>query len=167
MVKKILVPLAFSQYSKGIVTYAAGLAEALGANLLIANIISNRDIEAVERIASYGYKVDTESYIEIIHKERRQQLLDMAAELTLPDERVSYTFKVGDPSTELLKIIVRKEIDMVVMGVKTRDLKNVFTGSVAERIFRKCPVTVVSYRDVDTSERLRKRALKLVEKKHL
>ena len=166
MVKKILVPVAFSPFSKGIITYAAGLAEALGAELLLANIISNRDIEAVERITSYGYKVDTEHYMETIHKERQQQIFDMVAELTLPDAKVTYTFKVGDPTTELLKIVVRKEIDMVVMGVKTRDLKNVFTGSVAERVFRKCPVTVVSYRDRNTSEKLHKRAMRLVDKKH-
>ena len=166
MIKKILVPVAFSPYSKGIITYAAGLAEALGAELLLANIISNRDIEAVERISSYGYKVDTEQYVETIHQERQQQIYDMVDELTLPDAKLSYTFKLGDPTTELLKIVVTKEIDMVVMGVKSRDLKNVFTGSVAERVFRKCPVTVVSYRDTNTAEKLHRRAVRLVEKKH-
>ena len=31
MIKKIMVPLAFSKYSQGLLDYAAGLAEPLGA----------------------------------------------------------------------------------------------------------------------------------------
>lgn len=166
MADRILVPIAFSQYSKGIIEYAAKLAESLGQGLLLVNIISTRDLESVERITSYGYKVDTDHYMDTIRKERRDELMALTENLTLPDEQVSFTFRVGDPTTELLKLVVEKEISMVVMGTKTRDLRNVFTGSVAERIFRKCPVTVVSYRDIKTSERLYKRAQKLVDKKH-
>jgi nucleotide-binding universal stress UspA family protein len=47
---------------------------------------------------------------------------------------------------------------MVIMGVKGRtDLESIFVGSVAEKIFRRCPVTVVSYRDEKTSKRLAER----------
>ncbi len=166
MANKILVPLAFSQFSRGIVRYAAKLAEALGSELILVNVISTRDLEAVERITSFGYRVDTEHYLETIKKERREELLVITEALTLPDEQVSFTFRIGDPTTELLKVVVEKEVDMVVMGTKTRDLRNVFTGSVAERMFRRCPVTIVSYRDGVTSEKLYRRVKKLFDKKH-
>lgn len=166
MVKRILVPIAFSQYSQGMLDYAASLAGPLDAELIIVNIISSRDLEAVERISSYGYKVDTDHYLETIRTERRDQIIAMTENLTLPDNKVRFTFRMGDTTTELLKLIVEKEVDMIVMGVKTRDFKTMFTGSVAERIFRKCPVTVVSYRDDTTASRLQKRAQKLLEKKH-
>ena len=40
MIKKIMVPIAFSKYSKGILDYAAGLAEPLAAELLVVNVIN-------------------------------------------------------------------------------------------------------------------------------
>ncbi len=49
---------------------------------------------------------------------------------------------------------------MVVMGIKSRDIKYMFAGSVAERMFRRCPVPVLSYRGDDVAERLRKRVQK-------
>lgn len=160
MIKKILVPIAFSPYSKEIIEYAASIADPVGAEMFIVNVINERDLEAVERIASYGYKVDGEHYVHIIQEERRKELDQLTASLTLPDERVSFQFLVGDPATELLKMVVDESIDMVVMGVKAKDIKHMFTGSVAERMFRKCPCTVVSYRDTGTSGRLTKRIQK-------
>jgi len=154
MINKILVPLAFSEYSRGILLYAAGLAESTGAEILVVNIINERDLQAVDKITSFGYKVDVEHYLETIKKERRAELQGLMDELTLPDEKVSFTFRVGDPTNELLKLVVDKNIDMVIMGVKDQDIRHIFTGSVAERMFRRCPVTVVSYRDEKISERL-------------
>jgi len=157
MKKKILVPIAFSKYSKGIIDHAASLAGPLDAELLIVNVINERDLEAVERIVHFGYKVDTEHYVKIIQEERRQILTELTADLTLPDEQVTFTFRIGDPANELLKLVVDEKIDMVVMGVKTKEISQIFTGSVAERLFRKCPCTVISYRDKETRKRLCKR----------
>lgn len=157
---KILVPIAFSAYSQGIIQHAASLAGPLGAEMMIVNVINERDLEAVERISSYGYKVDSEHYMRTIKDERRALLAQLTADLTLPDGQVSFAFRVGDPATELLKLVVDEGIDMVVMGVKTRDIRHLFTGSVAEQMFSRCPCTVVSFRDPDTAKRLKKRVMK-------
>lgn len=164
MTKKILVPIAFSQFSRGIVDYAASIAEPMGAEMMIVNVINERDLEAVERIAHFGYKVDGEHYVHIIQEERRKTLESITKDLTMPDELVSFTFLVGDPANELLKLVVEEDIDMVVMGVKTKDVRHLFTGSVAERMFRRCPCTIVSYRDENTRSRLRKRIEKHMKK---
>jgi len=160
MVKNILVPIAFSQYSRGILRYAANLASDTGANIIVVNVINERDLEAVDKISSFGYKVDVEHYLDTIKKERNAKLEEYLNDLTLPDEKVTYTFCVGDPANELLDMVVEREVDMVVMGVKNNDLKHLFTGSVAERMFRRCPVTVVSYRDEEISGKLRRRILR-------
>ena len=160
MRKKILVPIAFSEFSKGIVNYAASVAEPLDADLILVNVINERDLEAVERIAHFGYKVDAEHYVETLQEERRKDIVELVERLTLPDDQVSFSFLIGDPADELLKLIVKEEIDMVVMGVKTRDVKHLFTGSGAEKMFRKCPCPILSYRGTRTREQLRKRLIR-------
>ena len=123
-------------------------------------MINERDLKAVDKITSFGYKVDIEHYTETIKKERLETLEKLMANLTLPDDKVTYSFRVGEPTDELLKLVVDREIDMVVMGVRANDIRHIFTGSVAERMFRKCPVPIVSYRADDVSSRLRKRIAK-------
>ena len=97
-IKKIMVPIAFSQYSRGILDYAAELAEPVGAELSVVNVINERDLEAVNKITSFGYKVDTETYLETIKKERREEIGKLTEHLSLPDGKVSFTFLVGDPT---------------------------------------------------------------------
>ncbi len=160
MISKIMVPVAFSKYSLGILDFAADIAEPLGAELKVVNVISDRDLEAVNKITEFGYKVDSEKYLETVKKERRDAITAMADHLTLPDDKVSFTFLIGDPTEELLRFAVEGEVDLVVMGIKARDLKHMFAGSVAERMFRRCPVPVLSYRGDDIAERLRKRVYK-------
>jgi nucleotide-binding universal stress UspA family protein len=160
MIKKILVPLAFSKYSKGILGFAADLAASTGAELLVVNVINQRNLEAVNKITSFGYKVDAEHYVETIKKERREELKKIMGELMLSEEKVSHTFCVGDPANELLKLVIDQGVDVVVMGVKAHDISHIFTGSVAEKMFQKCPVTVVSYRDDEISDKLRRKIIR-------
>ncbi len=160
MITKIMVPLAFSKYSRGILDFAAEIAAPLGAELLVVNVISDRDLEAVNKITEFGYKVDSDHYLQTVKKERRAAITSMAEHLTMADDKVSFTFLIGDPTEELLRFVEEAKVDMVVMGIRSRDIKYIFAGSVAERMFRKCPVPVLSYRGGDIAKRLRKRVRK-------
>ncbi len=157
MSRKILVPIAFSSYSKGIIEYGMGLAGPLGAKLLIANVVNERSIEAIEKVASHGFKVDSDKYIATIQKERLDQLAQMMEELKIADDAYDYTLKIGDPATELLHLVVSENIDLVVMGTRTRELSRIFTGSVAERMFRRCPVPILFHRGGDVADELMKK----------
>jgi nucleotide-binding universal stress UspA family protein len=96
--------------------------------------------------------------VESIRNERKALLEGYVKKTSFPAEKMTVRLPVGNPLEELLKTIVREEVQMVVMGVKERsDLEHIFVGSVAEKIFRRSPVTVISYRDEESAERLRKR----------
>ncbi|PIE64150.1 MAG: universal stress protein UspA, partial [Desulfobacterales bacterium] len=142
MLKKILVPVGFTKHSKGILQLAYDLAKPMSAKLLIANVVHERDLEAVERIASFGYKVDGDHYIATIQKERTAKLDEYVRDLGISDDIYDFVLLAGDPTTELLKTVLKEDIDLVVMGTKVKDIKHIFIGSVAERMFRKCPVPV-------------------------
>lgn len=154
----IMVAVGFSGYSEGTFRYAAELARKLDADLLVASVINSRDVEAVRSVAAMGYEVDGEHYVETIRNERKALLESYAAKAAFPAERMKVRFAVGNPLEELLKTIVREDVQMVVMGVKERsDLEHFLVGSVAEKLFRRSPVTVVSYRDKKSAERLQNR----------
>ncbi len=160
MVNKILVPVAFSKYSQNIVNYAADIAGPLDAELHIVNIINARDLDAVSKISSFGYNVDSDEYIEIVKKDHDVQIRKMTENLPISQDKMVFYYVVGDPTTELLRYVVEKKMDLVVMGIKTKDIRHLFAGSVAERIFRRCPVPILSYRGDDIAERFEKRVYK-------
>ena len=140
--------------------FAADIAKAFGAQLLVVNIINERDLEAVQKITAFGYKVDTEHYLQTLLQERREEMAHLLEKVGLSLDTVDFHFEVGNPAEKLLQLVVKENIDAVVMGVKNRDIRTLFTGSVAERMFQRCPVTVISYRDQEISDHLRKRILK-------
>jgi len=146
-IKKIMVALASASHSKRIFTYAAGLADALDANLIVVNVINERDVQAVSRVSSMGYEVDGEHYISGVRKERLEGLSEFIQGSNFPAKRVKTIVQVGNPIEVLLNIAVEESADMIVMGQKGRtNLESMLVGSVAEKLFRKSPVTIVSCR---------------------
>ena len=156
-IKKIMVALGFSEYAEGIFNYADMLATKLGAELIVANIINSRDVEAVTAITNMGYDLDPERYIKELKAERRNAFEEIAKNAALSRDSIKLILQVGNPLDELLKIIIKENVGLVVMGIKGRtDLEHILIGSVAEKLFRRSPVTVVSYRDEKNRQRLRK-----------
>lgn len=157
-IRTILVALASTEYCRGILNYAATLASALDADILIASVVNSRDIDAVRQVASMGYAVDGENYVSGVKAARRKDIDGILEKVIFPKERVRIVMPVGNPVEELLKLMVRESVEMVVMGIKGRtDLEHILMGSVAEKVFRRSPVTVVSYRDETQAQQLRKR----------
>ena len=155
--KKILVAIGFSQYTQSLLNYAVEISESMKAELIIASIINVRDVEAVGTIAAMGYDVDSGNYVAGLKAERQQELDNILQKMARPPEKVRTVFKTGDPSNELLKLAVKENVDLIVMGIKGRtDLEYIFVGSVAEKVFRRSPIPVLSYRDEANAQRLRK-----------
>ena len=152
-----MAAVGFTEYSEELLGYAAGIADSIGAEMIVVNIINSRDVEAVGAIAAMGYEVDSEHYVSGVEEERRRALEQMLKKISFPAERIRPVFKVGHPVEELLKIAVKENVDLMVMGIKGRsDLEHLLVGSVAEKVFRRSPIPILSYRDEKSAQRLKK-----------
>ncbi len=156
-INKILVAVGFTGYTKGLLNYAVRIAESLGAELIVANIINVRDVEAIGTIATMGYEVDSKHYVSGIEEDRRQTLNRILEKISFPADKLHTVFKVGHPVEALLKIAINENADLMVMGIKGRsDLEHILMGSVAEKVFRRSPIPILSYRDEKNAARLKK-----------
>jgi len=154
---RIMVAIGFTEYSEELLGYAAGIADSIGAEMIVVNIINSRDVEAVGAVAAMGYEVDSEHYVSGIKEERRRVLEPMLKKISFPAGKIRSVFKVGHPVEELLKTAVKEDVDLMVMGIKGRsDLEHMLVGSVAEKVFRRSPIHILSYRDTKNAERLKK-----------
>ena len=159
--KRIMVAVGFTDdYTEGILEYAAQISQSLDAELIVASIINSRDVEAVGTIAAMGYEVDSKQYVAGIREERQQTLDEILNKIALPAGKARTVIKIGHPTEELLKMAVNEKVDLIIMGIKGRsDLEYVLVGSVAEKVFRRSPVPILSYRDEKNAERLKKHIL--------
>ena len=156
-INKILVAVGFTDYTEELLNYAVRIAESLGAELIVANIINVRDVEAIGTIATMGYEVDSKHYVSGIEEDRRQTLNRILEKISFPEDKLHTVFKVGHPVEELLKIAINENADLMVMGIKGRsDLEHILMGSVAEKVFRRSPIPILSFRDEKNAQRLKK-----------
>lgn len=153
-VNKILAAICFSDYCDDTFIYATRLAMQLQAELVVANVINVKDVQAVAKIESMGYSVSSRDYVKGVEEERRAELARMIAKSGFPKDKIKSVFKVGHPFQELIKVVEEEDVDLVVMGHKGRsDLSHLLMGSVAEKMSRHSPVSVVIYRKKKSGEK--------------
>jgi len=135
-IKKVMVPVDFSEASKKGVNYGLSLALEFEARLVLANIVP---------------------YDSLAYLTAKAHLLDLIpAELR---ERLDFELivKSGDVRQELLGIVEEKEIDLVVMGSRGRShVQRLLLGSVTERMLRKLHVPVLTVSHLEPERELHK-----------
>jgi len=150
-IHRILVAIDLSKYSSETLKCAADLASRLGAELIVVNVINQRDVDAIEKIESIATGISVQKYVGLL-KEERSQLMDaLWSPASYPGLTLKIRFRIGIPYAELVKAVKEEGADLVVMGTKGRtDLADMLFGTTAEKMFRRCPVPLLSVRHRET-----------------
>ncbi len=156
--QKIMVCVDLSEYSKENISYAVEFAGDSDAEILLYNVINQRDVDAVEKVEKMfpdrinvdnNYRINVKKYVEDITTERYKEMKNLV-ETHFADmkDSFSYLVGVGYPFEEILNTIVQKKIDVVFIGTKGRgNIARTLLASNAEKVFRHSPVPVVSIRN--------------------
>ncbi len=152
-IQRVMACVDFSDYSKMTMDKAVAVAQGLPAEIILLNVINNRDLDAIRVVSPYfpgSFTVET--FIDKTSEERRQKILDLIDQF-FPDEkqRMRVIIRVGVPYEAILKAIDEEKVDLVVLASKGRsNLLGTLHGSNAEKVFRHSPVPVLSVRSRDT-----------------
>ena len=146
-VNKILVACDLSNYSIQAVEYAADMAESVNAELVIVNVINQRDLDMIEKVTQHTDEITVSKYLSETREYRSEEIAKVLAASKRDPTLYRTIFRTGVPFREILAAIEEEKVDILVMGTKGRtDLSDVLFGSTAEKMFRRCPIPLLSIR---------------------
>lgn len=149
---KIMVAVDFSKYSLSAVQYAVHLAEDVGADLLLVNVINARDLNMMKKVAKEAPNFPFETYLEEMRKDRQDGFQQLIKDAGGEGVKIGFVIRIGVPYQELLNVIEDKKPDLLMMATKGRsNLVDTIIGSCAQKMFRRSPIPVLSIRSDGTA----------------
>jgi nucleotide-binding universal stress UspA family protein len=140
-IKRILVPVDFSEPSLAALRFAIDLARTLKARLEIVHVV-----EAVTYAPMIGSAVDLDKFREQQEHAAERRLAGLAADLRRQRVRCRTVLRIGAAPSTIVDLAKRSAADLIVMATAGRHgVGRLLLGSVAERVVRsaECPVLTV------------------------
>ncbi len=150
--KTILVPTDFSELAKNATDLAAGLAQKIGAEIVLLHVVEDSSVSSVQYTGELAMpNIEDRLFIyKLIEKAKSEfnGVREKYQNLTVKEE-----IRVGNPYYSVQDMVGEYDIDLIVMGTTgASGAKEFFVGSNAEKVVRhsKCPVlTVHGEADID------------------
>ena len=143
-----MVAVDFSEYSAKVADYSGRFAEDLGAELIFVNVINQRDIDLVKQVTMYTDKITVKGFIDGLIEDRSEQMQKLLKETNCSSIPNRFLIKKGVPFVELIETAKEEKVEIVIMGTKGRgNIASILFGSQAEKMFRHCPVPLLSIRE--------------------
>lgn len=152
LIKTIMVAVDFSDHASSAADYAAKLASDVNANVLLVNILNQRDVDAMNMVAVRVPKYPVKQYIEEQLEDRHDRLKEIESRPGFSGLNVRRIVKTGVPYDALLKVIKDEKPDLLIMGTLGRSaMMDAIVGSCARKMFRHCPIPLLSIREPENS----------------
>ena len=143
--QKIMAAVDLSDFSGMTVRYSLWLAEKLDAELLLVNVVNQRDLDMVRR-AMVGYEAFSfPDYLADQVKDRETRMKALVEGAAIPSVKCSYQVRHGIPYRELMAAIDDEKPTLLVVSTKGRsNVADTVVGSTARKMYRRSPIPLVS-----------------------
>ena len=140
--KKLLVPTDFSPQANYALRSAYQLALQKKATIHLVHVL---DFPLADEEAPVGpIEIVPGGFLQRAKEETEEQLKNIAESKELADIRITYEVRVGNPYQSIVRALVAKKVDLVVMGSKgISGTQEMLIGSNAERMVRFSPSPVL------------------------
>ena len=142
-IKKILVPIDFSDYSKNSLKYSAGIAGVFNAGLILLYVVEPVIYPPDFSMGQIAIPtVDME-----MDKRAKEELTRLASEIP-SGIKVSTLVKTGKPFLEIVATAAEEDVDMIIISSHGHSgVEHILFGSTAEKVVRKAPCPVLTLRE--------------------
>lgn len=139
--RRILVPIDFSETGRAALEAGADLASRFGAELHLLHVVEDSS-PAVSEIA-LAYPV-FQSYVHEMVRKGEMQLRELSLPQALPSKPIHRKVMIGAPIDKINDYAEEQDIDLIVIGTHGRTgPSHWLLGSVAERVVRSAPCPVL------------------------
>ena len=139
-IKRILVPLDFSEHAGAILDWATHLAEEHGSRILLLHVY-HLPVEFQQLEGAY---LPADFWSNVKH-EAEQQLGRFAEQVRARGIEVDAYVREGYPATVIVEEAAGLDADLIVIGTHGHTgLKHLLLGSIAERVVQKAPCPVLT-----------------------
>lgn len=142
---KIMAAVDLSEYSSAIVRYSVWISMKMNAELVLINVINQRDLDMVRR-SMVGYEAFSfPNYLSEQVQNHEMQLKGLFEAVSPPTVTCRYLVLDGIPYHELLAAIESEAPQILIVGTKGRsNLADVVVGSTARRLYRRSPIPLLT-----------------------
>lgn len=142
MIKKILCPVDFSEFTNETFEYAATIAKKFNAELHLLHVIPN-----LNYFTPYESFLTPENLVAIERNIEQEVEKDFNKLLQGAGIEAKKVVRTGITFIEIIDYVKNENIDLIVMGTHGRSgIEHILIGSVAEKVVRKAPCPVLTVR---------------------
>ncbi len=143
-IKKILVPIDFSDYSKSSLRFAVNFVKLFHAELYIIYVV-----EPVIYPPDFSMGQIAIPSVDLEMDKRAVEELNKLAQKEIPKEiKVHPIVKTGKPFLEIIDTAAEESIDLIIIATHGHTgVEHLLFGSTAEKVVRKAPCPVLTLRD--------------------
>ena len=144
MIKKILVPIDFSDYSKKALQYTVKLAKTFNAELFLVYVIEPMVYPAD---LSMGQMVIPQSEVNLSEK-ANTELEELATNEIGDSLKYNIFIKTGKPFMEIIETATEVDADLIIIATHGHTgVEHLLFGSTSEKVVRKAPCPVLTLRE--------------------
>jgi len=143
-IKKVLVPIDFSDYSKSSLRYAVNFAKQFNAEIFLIYVL-----EPVIYPPDFSMGQIAIPSINAEWGERAREELENLAKTEIPEGiNVKTILKNGKPFLEIIDTASEENIDLIIIATHGHSgVEHILFGSTAEKVVRKAPCPVLTLRE--------------------